>query len=34
LTLVIGSTVFFELVGPVYTRISISRASEIDEVKK
>ena len=34
LTLVIGSTVFFELVGPIFTRISIRQASETAEVKK
>ena len=34
LTLVIGSTVFFELVGPIFTRISIRQASEIAEVQE
>jgi hypothetical protein len=30
MTLVVGSTVFFELVGPVYTRISIRGASDAE----
>lgn len=34
LTLVIGSTVFFEIVGPIFTRISIRQASETAEVKE
>lgn len=33
LTLVIGSTVFFELIGPVFTRISIKRASQPNEIE-
>ena len=31
ITLVIGSTVFFELIGPICTRMSILRASQIEE---
>ena len=28
LTLVIGSTIFFELIGPVYTRMAINKTSD------